>query len=266
VRRHAPDAVHQMRVACRRLRSDLRTFAPLVDPDWAGGLRDELKWLGGSLGAARDLEVQRERIARAAQADPVAPVDAPAVGRIDAVLADREKHALAEVEAALAADRYAQLLERVVEAARHPALRPEADLPAEKVLTPLVAKAWRKLERAVKKLQPYGPDHDWHEVRIKAKRARYAAEAAAPALGSAAKWLGSAASSLQDLLGDHQDAVVAADTLLGIAAEHPDDLQLAVTCGRLVERERADVRRVRAEFPAAWKKARRRRNTRWLRR
>jgi CHAD domain-containing protein len=258
--------VHQMRVACRRLRSDLRTFAPLVDPDWAGGLRDELTWLGGSLGAARDLEVQRDRIARAAQADPLAPVDADAVGRIDAVLADREKHALAEVEAALATDRYAQLLERVVEAARHPALRPEADLPAEKVLTPLVAKAWRKLERAVEKLQPYGPDHDWHQVRIKAKRARYAAEAAAPALGSEAKRLGSAASSLQDLLGDHQDAVVAADTLLGIAAEHPDDLQLAVTCGRLVERERADVRRVRAEFPAAWKKAHRSRNTRWLRR
>ncbi len=264
VRRAAPDAVHQMRVACRRLRSDLRTFGPLVDPDWAGGLRDELKWLADSLRAARDLEVLRERIAAAARADPLAPLDAGAVARIDAVLAERERHALAEVEVALAAPRYAALLERVVEAARYPALTDDAALPAAQALTPLVAKAWRKLERAARKLEPGAPDDDWHEVRIKAKRARYAAEAAAPALGSAPQRLGSAASSLQDLLGDHQDAVVAAETLLGIAAEHPDDLHLALACGRLVERERADVRRVRTAFPAQWKKARRNKNTKWL--
>ncbi len=264
VRREAPDAVHQMRVACRRLRSDLRTFGPVVDPDWAGGLRDELKWLGGSLGAARDLEVLRERVARAAAADPLAPLDPDAVARIDAVLAEREKHALAEVEAALATDRYPALLERVVEAARHPAVTAEAARPAEEALTPLVAKAWRKLERAAGKLAEDDPDEDWHQVRIRAKRARYAAEAVAPALGSDAKRLGSAASSLQDLLGDHQDAVVATEALLGIASDHPDDIRLVVTCARLAERERAAARRARQEFPAAWAKARRSKNTKWL--
>jgi CHAD domain-containing protein len=266
VRRGAPDAVHQMRVACRRLRSDLRTFRPLVDADWAAGLRDELKWLGGSLGAARDLEVLRERITVAAQADPLAQPDPEAVTRIDAVLADREKTALAEVEAALGTDRYAALLERVVEAARHPVLTGAAEQSAEQALTPLVGKAWRKLSRPAADLQPGDPDDDWHQVRIRAKRARYAAEAAAPALGSKAKRLGSAASSLQTLIGDHQDAVVAEATLVGIAAEHPEDTSLVLTCGRLAERERGDVRRVRAAFPAVWKKARRRRNTKWLRR
>jgi CHAD domain-containing protein len=264
VRREAPDAVHQMRVACRRLRSDLRTFGPLVDGDWATGLRDELRWLGGSLGAARDLEVQRGRIAAAAAADPMAPLDADAVGRIDAVLVEREKRALAEVAAALATDRYTALLERVVEAARHPAVTEQAALPAGEVLTPLVAKGWRKLAKAARKLAPDDPDEDWHQVRIRAKRARYAAEAAAPALGSRAKRLGSAASSLQDLLGEHQDAVVATETLLGMAAEHPDDLALVVTCARLAERERASARQARAQFPAAWAKASRGKNTKWL--
>jgi CHAD domain-containing protein len=264
VRREAPDAVHQMRVACRRLRSDLRTFGPLVDAEWAAGLRDELKWLGGSLGAARDLEVQRDRIAAAATADPLAPLDADAVGRVDAVLAERERQALAEAAAALATDRYAALLERVVEAARHPAVTEQAALPAEEALTPLVAKGWRKLAKPARKLAQDDPDEDWHQVRIRAKRARYAAEAAAPALGSRAKRLGSAASSLQDLLGEHQDAVVATETLLGMAAEHPDDTALVVTCARLAERQRADARRARAEFPAAWAKASQTKNTKWL--
>src|SRR5262249_35288040 len=162
---------------CRRLRSDLRTFAPLVDPAWAGGLREELRWLAGSLGAARDLEVLRARIAVAAKADPQAPLDAGAVDRIDAEPADREKHALGEVEEALGTQRYADLLERVVEAARHPILTDAATQAAAEALTPLVAKSWRKLAKAAGELEPEAADSNWHEVRITAKRARYAAEA-----------------------------------------------------------------------------------------
>jgi CHAD domain-containing protein len=52
-----PEGVHQARVATRRLRSDLRTFGPLLDPAWVTPLRDELRWLGGELGVAREAEV-----------------------------------------------------------------------------------------------------------------------------------------------------------------------------------------------------------------
>jgi hypothetical protein len=69
---------------------------------------------------------------------------------------------------------------------------------------------------------------------------------------------------VQNLLGEHQDAVVASETWLSIAQSDPDDHALAVTAGRLVERERATVRRVRAEFPAAWSATNRRRLTEWL--
>ena len=58
------EPLHQMRVGTRRLRSDLRTFRPLLDRDWAESLRAELKWLGGSLGAVRDLDVLLERLRR----------------------------------------------------------------------------------------------------------------------------------------------------------------------------------------------------------
>jgi len=113
-------------------------------------------------------------------------------------------------------------------------------------------------------LDPVAPDGDWHEVRIRAKRARYAVEAVAGLLGGPAAELARAVTAVQTLLGEHQDAVVAADTWLSIAQSDPDDHTLAVTAGRLVERERAAVHRVRAEFPAAWAAANRRRLTEWL--
>lgn len=264
VRRGAPDAVHQMRVACRRLRSDLRTFGPLVDHEWATALRAELSWLADSLGAARDLEVQRERIRSAADADPLAPIDADAVGRIDSLLASQEDDAVAAVLTALDAPRYTELLDRVVAAAREPALTALAGKPADRAIEPLVAAAWQKMVRAGRKLRPGGPDHRWHRVRILAKRARYAGEAAQPAVGKPARRLAEAAESIQDLLGRHQDAVVAAETLLDIAERHPDEPRLVLACGRLVERERAEVRAIRADFPAAWQEATRPKVASWL--
>ena len=77
------EPLHQMRVGTRRLRSDLRTFRPLLDRDWAESLRAELKWLGGSLGAVRDLDVLLERLRR--EGEDLSPrLDAAVRGRSSA--------------------------------------------------------------------------------------------------------------------------------------------------------------------------------------
>src|SRR6202040_4295504 len=57
-----PEDVHQARVATRRLRSDLRTIRPLLDPEWAAALREELGWIAGVLGAVRDTDVLLEHL------------------------------------------------------------------------------------------------------------------------------------------------------------------------------------------------------------
>ena len=57
-----PEDVHQARVATRRMRSDLRTFRRVLDEDWDESMRDELKWLGGLLGAVRDTDVLLDRL------------------------------------------------------------------------------------------------------------------------------------------------------------------------------------------------------------
>lgn len=272
LRENLPDGdtpVHQLRVGCRRLRSDLRTFRPLIDSQWGKRLRREVRWLAGTLGAARDAEVLRARLHRTA-ADPLVPVDAAAVARIDAELAARQVAALDAIEEALRSDRYLALLDTLVDAAQRPQLTPLAVASAREVLPRLVAGPWRVFaygERGVDgaaDLAPDAPDDAWHAVRVSGKRARYAIEAVAEVIGGEAPRLSRRLAAVQDLLGEHQDAAIAAQTWLDIANSDPDDHALAVAAGRLYERERAAIRQVRADFPAAWQRASRPKLTSWL--
>lgn len=264
-------AVHQMRVGCRRLRSDLRTFSAVLDRDWTAGLREELSWLAHALGAARDAEVLRARLLATAAADPLVPLFGASVARIDADLAARHEDALAAVDKAMCEPRYHHLLDALLDAARAPRLAGPAEEPADVVLPGLVSLPWRRFAYGANgvpgagQLEPEAPDTAWHAVRVNGKRARYAVEAVATVLGGEAAALASELGGVQDLLGEHQDAAVAADTWLAIANADPDDHALAVTAGRLYERERAAVRSVRAAFPAVWRAASRRRLTEWMR-
>ncbi|HEV7207225.1 MAG TPA: CYTH and CHAD domain-containing protein [Mycobacteriales bacterium] len=264
VRLRREDAVHQMRVACRRLRSDMRTFGPLLAPDPAAAIRSELSWLADALGAARDLEVLRARLATTLQADPLAPLDPVAFGRLDGLLMGREQAALESVATALAEPRYVALLDNVVALAREPVTTVMADLPCRTVLPRLVGATVDDLDAKAAKLRRGAADRRWHAARIRAKRARYAAEAAAGALGARAAATGAAMAAVQDVLGNHQDAAIAADTVLTIAAQAPDDPALILLCGRLAERERSAVRAYRGQFAKVWKKANAAQARRWL--
>jgi CHAD domain-containing protein len=255
VRRRHEDAVHQMRVACRRLRSDLKTFRPLVEPLWGESLRAECKWLADSLGDARDLEVLRERLRQPVDAERTLPYDRAAFARLDNILAVREQKALSAAADALQSERYLRLLETLVDAAREPVLAPLAQQRCSKVLPPLVRSAWNTMAKRARKLSASDPDDDWHEARIKAKQSRYAAEAVVAVLGRPASRLAGAAKAVQEVLGRHQDAAIAAETVAAIAADVEEDGALCYVAGRLVEWNRGDIGRTRQEFPAVWKKA-----------
>lgn len=250
-----PEQVHQARVATRRLRSDLRTFGSLLVPEWDEALREELKWLGGELGAVRDIEVLLELLR--AKVDRLARAD----GRIGEQLIARLVHswedARVELLSGMRSVRYAQLLDRLVDAARKPALLPSADAPAAEILPQLAQRPWKKLRRDIKALPEVPRDEQLHAIRIRAKRARYAAEAIAPAVGRETRELARAVAALQDVLGKHQDAVVAATWLRGTArdAETKDEVFVA---GMLAGMLRRDERKTRAAWPAAWRAARRR--------
>ncbi len=256
-----PEDVHQARVATRRLRSDLRTFHALLDPDWTDSLRQDLKSVGRDLGAVRDTEVLLDRLRAHAERLPAA--DQGVARKIVQRLLQRWDGARADLRAALGSTQYAELLDRLVEAAREPALAPSAAHDrAAHVLPPLVDKPWEKLRSGVDELPDDPSDEELHHIRIKAKRCRYAAEAVAPAVDKRARAFAKAIADLQDVLGEHQDAVVAEQWLREVAGSSIG--REVFVAGQLATLERVEIERTRAEWGEVWKAASKKKLRQWL--
>jgi CHAD domain-containing protein len=255
-----PEAVHQARIATRRLRSDLRTLHDFVDARWALQLRGELRALGAELGAVRDIEVLRERLSLHAGLLPETEADAAraAIRRLEA------DHAVARTDLlrALRDSRYASLHRALHEAVGSPRLTPNAQTFAIDALRGAVRPTWRRLRRAVDKLGAVPSDGALHEVRIRTKRCRYAAELASPVMGRPAREFAVALTRVQDVLGEHQDAVVA-DAWLAKCAPECSPAE-AYALGMLAEIERGLAVRARSGLAAAWEIARARPLRAWL--
>ena len=238
VRRDAPDAVHQMRVATRRARSALQAFGTIIDREATRPLCAELKWLAAELGQARDGEVLLARLTAELAAIPpalvVGPVQARITGHLTAELAQAGKAA----RHALDGRRYLGLLTDLDGFLADPPLTPRAGRDAGKVLADPVRRAARRLRRALAAV-PAAEDRDaaLHEARKAAKRARYAAETALPALGGKARRQAGDAKKLQELLGDHHDSVVARTVLLILADQARAAAEDTFTYGVMHERQ-----------------------------
>jgi CHAD domain-containing protein len=258
------EAVHRMRVATRRLRSDLRTFRPLLRDGWAGPLRAELKWLADVLGGLRDLDVLASRLREGTDADAEEAL-APLLDDLDR----RRDQARQRLREALSGPRYAALPARLVTAATAPELDPAEEAPGREVLPQLVARAWKKLKKRGRSLRRDDPDAAYHEVRIRVKRARYAAEAAAPALGRKAgrdaRRFARAARAVQDVLGELHDAAVARDEIARAMAARPSDERFLAVADRLIHGQRRAAASARAAFRRAWRRLDRAKLRRWLR-
>ncbi|MEO7371834.1 MAG: CYTH and CHAD domain-containing protein [Ilumatobacteraceae bacterium] len=257
------EALHQFRVAARRLRSDLRTFLPLLDAHWTNWLREELSWLAGEVGIGRDADVLSERLR--AQLARLPDRDAKSVDDLVERLSATTSEAFAHVLTTLSGDRYLELLDALVDGARNPrfaAESPEVALRAARPnLIALVRKPWRRLNRAVDALTPDAHETALHAIRILCKRARYAADAVVPLYGRPARRFGSAMAEVQTVLGSYQDTTVAEAWLRDAARAVPSTRLVA---GELIGFERDDRSRLRAEFAVVWKKASRRKLRKWM--
>jgi CHAD domain-containing protein len=259
-----PEAIHKARVATRRLRSDLKTLGSLLDPTTVEWLRDELRWVGELLGSVRDADVL---IARVRELEDGLRVEPGATRAIVAELEhDRRQSHDALVEA-LASRRYVTLIGELVAAASDPPLADgvDGDARARSTLRKLVRKDWRRVSRAVKQLAPDPDDAALHEIRKRAKRARYGAELAASALGDDTDRLAERLADLQDVLGELQDSVVADERLTALVGTGRIDGMAAFAAGRLACSIGAIGSAARDRWPAAWNAARRKRLRRALR-
>jgi CHAD domain-containing protein len=245
-----PEDVHQLRVATRRARAYLRAAEPLLDRARTEPLREELRWLGRELGTVRDLDVLLDELAREVKSMEAA--DAKAARPLLARLRRERRRRRLTLLRTLSGPRYAAVLTSLRDA---DTLAPGVDA-TSKDLRELASRDLRKLRKAIQAWSPESGDAELHRLRIRLKRARYAAELlAAAGDGGATRFLASA-KKLQDVLGEHQDAVVAEERLRALVT--PQDSQTtAIVAGRLVERQRARKSFARAQLSKALRKVER---------
>ncbi len=232
-----PESLHDMRVAVRRSRALLRAGNGLVATD-TRTLSLELKWLGSVLGDVRDLDVLAAHLH-----DEVATLDtgdrAAAGPLLDALEGQRTSARLALLEA-LDGQRYDALLDSFqhVLTTLDPSSRKGA-------LDRLARRELEKLRRDVHALDRKPADDVLHALRKRGKRVRYAYEL------SGAKSVVKRAKGFQDVLGEHQDSVVAEEHLRALSNDAPADQALAA--GLLIQHERARRAKARASWRKAWR-------------
>ncbi|SDK63045.1 CYTH and CHAD domain-containing protein [Streptomyces indicus] len=256
VRQDLPDSVHQMRVATRRMRSAFRSYAKVLDRAVTDPIGAELKWLAGELGLDRDREVLTERIQSAVAELPRQLVVGPVRTRLRTWSAARRSGSRRHVIAVLDGRRYLALLDTLDALLADPPLKAAAAKEPAQVLEKVVARDRAKLGRLIGQALEAAPGEDrdlaLHEARKKAKRTRYAAEAARPALGAAAAEEMRHMKMLQGLLGDHQDSVMTRIALREIAGQAQAAGESSFTYGLLYGREEQRAAIAEAALPEAW--------------
>lgn len=258
------EALHQARVATRRLRSDLRNLRPVLDQQRAEHLRSELSWLAGLLGDVRDNDVLRDGLG-----DATSALDAEAglglAELLDGLAAEATPHRTA-LTAALGSDRYLELLDALTEAISAPPLADDVqpDKRARRLTADITRIAWRRASTAVKQLDPHPTPDELHDIRKRVKRARYAAELAVLVHGHKARDFAARLATVQDTLGDVHDAQVAEDWLRTAVARHTFTGAGGFTAGQLAERERGRAAANDARWRAEWVVAARPKRRAWL--
>lgn len=249
-----PEFLHDMRVASRRIRATMSAFDPYL-PIGLRRLRNEMGWLTRSLGDVRDLDVQLERIDEWRKELPHVPPHA--LDALESTLTERRERARKRMLIALDSRRTERLLQRFAEALKRGPARTSmvGREPILEVAPNLVEKRYRQVRKLGDAIDKSSPAADYHALRIRSKKLRYALEFASPIYGKHASGFSGRVTDLQDVLGDHQDADVAMDALMELARTSGRRFQpeTLVAIGVIVERYRLQAEHLRSRFPSTYK-------------
>lgn len=239
------EELHDMRVASRRLRAAVTQFRDVL-PAEAERLRPELAWVGQTIGAVRDLDVQLEQLDEWVAALP--EPDQDPLTRLRALLVDERAQARAEMLLALDSRRYERFVRRF-----GTMLRSRSGTRTSPVLATapdLVERRHRALRKAKRRVGREDEAAAYHRLRIAGKRFRYALEFFADVYPGETKQLVRRTVALQDLLGAYQDGNVAIARLRDIAAARGAELgpEAVFAMGEIAERYRAGMDRIRGQF------------------
>jgi triphosphatase len=240
-----PEDLHNMRVATRRLRTTLKLYADFL-PKRARRFERDLRWVAGSLGEVRDLDVHLERLAREASEDG----HGGSLEESIAALKERRVEARRRMLGMLDSGRYERLLSGFAVMLRR-GRSPAPTGPILEVAPELVRRRHKKVRKAVKGLGEDSPPEDFHDLRKKGRRLRYALEPLQGIYGKPAQKMVEVLKRLQDDLGYHQDLVVAAAMMHdeGVTGKLPP--QTVFSMGSIAGRYTREAAEIRAAVPGS---------------
>jgi CHAD domain-containing protein len=247
------EELHEMRVATRRLRAALSLFADVL-PETALKAREEISWVGQGLGAVRDLDVQIEQLD--GWLDTAEPEDRQALAILRSLLQAQRETARTAMLEMLDSRRYEAFVNRFSRTlrARHLARSGPAAQPALALAPELIETRFRSVRKAGKRIGPDSPATDYHRLRIRAKRLRYALEFLGDLYPGSTQAVIKRLVGVQDLLGLHQDADVAINRLRQLALSGAEELdpRTIFALGEIAQRHRHAAIQLRAQFPTAY--------------
>ena len=245
------EGVHQMRVATRRMRAAMSLFREAL-PVRAERLREELRWIAGVLGEVRDLDVQLEQLAQWETDLPAE--DVAGLERLVGHLRERHADARAAMLEALDSRRYERLTAGMTDLLRRGPLRRSAAsrMPALVAAPDLVRRRFRPVRKRGDAIRQSSPPEDFHALRIRCKRLRYAIEFLSPLAPKQSDKLIRRLVLVQDCLGEHQDAQVAMQRLREMAEEPGLPPRVVFLLGRIDERYAVRGAALREAFPEVY--------------
>jgi triphosphatase len=253
------EELHDMRVATRRLRAALSLFSDVL-PASSERMREELGGIGSALGAVRDLDVQLEQLDGWLAALPDA--DRQSLDALRTLLETERAAARAAMLEVLDSREYQAFVGRfgrMLRSTRTPRSGP-GSLPARAAAPDLIESRFRRFRKAARRIGADSNPGEYHRVRIRGKRLRYALEFLADLYPGNSRPVIRRLVELQDLLGLHQDADVAIERLRRLAATRGGELSPATVfaMGEIAERYRQSAIELRTQFPAAYGRVRKR--------
>jgi triphosphatase len=253
------NALHQMRVALRRLRAGISLFSPMTGDDRVEAIKTELRWLAQELGPARDLDTLISEVIKPLQKQHAKE---PGFASISNMFARKRSKSYQRAQEAVRSVRFRSLVLDATEwvetgpwtLSEDPLKRAFREMPIEIYAAEQLSRRRKRIRRRGKRLAELNAQQ-LHRLRIQVKKARYATDFfsgvyAGKRAAKHCKKIKSSLMQLQNCLGKLNDIVTHRALFSDIVANRPKGLSeeqgrhRAFAAGLIIGDQQAQVQKL----------------------
>ena len=253
-----PEALHKLRVTARRMDTVLSLFRTYL-PGGVARTRPRLKALLDAVGDVRDADIRLETAS--GYRNKLAENERPALDPLLQYLASERAQARTRMLRTLDSKATREWLDTLPNQLARTAAPVQSassarNAPALSVVPALIRKRYQKLRKCARRLTPRSSMKEFHKVRIRIKKLRYALEVVAPTYAKPTDRMLSALNKLQSKLGTQHDSDVVAGYLTQLALHPPENFTAATLfmMGRMAEMHAREAARLSGKIKRPWRR------------